>query len=250
MFYYEVVPNMGESLAASSNELYAGAKVPSRGNGKHHDPETAECWVTNNVSKISTIIYCYAITLYCIIQEIFLLGGQMQKHFSWRWWHTWLKSLFSYISTVCNVAPTSISCLIKTIANGRSGTLGDRAGTAAKQELSLEEPDSPLMPRTLKPRGRADQISFFLWPVGTSEADLWSAFCRVWTVWQSLCHLSLSFILTFPLFPPSCLRYRCKQILHWRERDGKNDAVHQREEVPHEGLERECWQQGGENPHF
>lgn len=60
---------MGKSLVASYNELYARAKVPSRGNSQHHDPEAAECWVTNNIRKISTITYCYAMTLSCTIQD-------------------------------------------------------------------------------------------------------------------------------------------------------------------------------------
>lgn len=43
--------------------------VPSRGNSKHHDPEAAECWVADNTRKISTITYCYAMTLSCTTQD-------------------------------------------------------------------------------------------------------------------------------------------------------------------------------------
>lgn len=68
----------GSFSRAWSDKLYGEAKVPRRANSKHRDPEVAECWVTISISKISTITYCYAMNLYCIIQD-----GQMQKYSRW-----------------------------------------------------------------------------------------------------------------------------------------------------------------------
>lgn len=147
--------------------------------------------------------------------------GQMQNHSSWSYvggdTHDW--NLCSLICLHCAMSP-QYWLSNTTAAKVRSDTLETVRAELQRTKNSLEEPDAPLMPKTLTPSCRVDQISLFILVVGTTEADVCSLpSSKLSGNGLATQPSSIHFLSLFPFDLSLCLRYRCEQILHWSKKE-------------------------------